>query len=204
MSKLIVGLVGPVGVGKTTVANYLISKNFVRHGFSDPLRSELQEKNLAVTRESLQDLGDFHRAKHGLDFLAKQLIKRINDSQDEKVVVDGFRNPGEVEAFIKLPNFILIGLNADPKVRFERLKKRNLPHDPKTWEDFQKQEVRDQGIGQPVHGQKVLKSLELASFIVDTDKVESKVFEQIEEIINNYQKNDSRKNTTGSEECSFC
>ncbi|HSX57790.1 MAG TPA: AAA family ATPase [Candidatus Saccharimonadales bacterium] len=204
MKNLIVGLVGPIGVGKTRVSQHLEELGYKKLKFSDPLRVELAEKGIKVTRIALQDLGDSWRAKHSNDFLAKLLLKQIQEKPKDAFVVEGFRNPGEVKAFQKLPNFILIGLTADPKVRFERLKARSQSEDPQTWVEFEKQETRDQGIAQPENGQQVLKSLELADFLIDTDRVESEVNRSVEKAIMEFQKDVKRKNSRGPQECSFC
>jgi dephospho-CoA kinase len=204
MKSIIVGLVGPLGVGKTTVASWFQEKGYTVLSLSDPIRAEAKKLGLPLERQVFQDIGDRWRAKYGLDFLSKLLIAEIEKNPDYSYVVEGFRNPGEIKLFQTLPNFVLIGLNADPKVRFERVKARADSHDPDSWETFQKQEARDQGIGQPEHGQQVISSLELADFVIDTDKVQSEVFEQVEKVLEEYRNDPNKTIARRSQECSFC
>ena len=205
MEKLVVGLVGPLGSGKTTVAEYLVSQGYFSLRFSQPIDKEIEKRGAARTRQTQQDIGDEFRKKSGPDYISKLLIEEINlDNKEEKFVVEGFRNPAEVAPFRKLKKFILVGLNADPIVRFERLAKRNQDRDPEHWEEFQRQEARDQGIGQPEHGQNVLGCLELADFIVDTDRPVEEVYNKIIEVIKEANDDFERETRSGSEECDFC
>ena len=204
MSRLTVGLVGPIGVGKTTIAEHFLHKGFKKLKFSDPIKEETDRRQLPHTRKVYQDVGDSLREKFGNDYISRSLIDKSKENGDTTFVVEGFRNPGEIRFFQKLPSFILIGLNADPKVRFERLKKRGESHDPKTWTEFRVQEDRDQGVGQPEYGQHILESLELADFVIDTDKVKSEVFKQVEKVLKEYQDEPDRTNTRRSAGCDFC
>ncbi len=204
MTTIVVGLVGPIGVGKTTIANYLESTGFQKLKFSDPIKEETDRRKLTNTREAYQDIGDSLREKFGNDYISRSLHDKIKAKANKSFVVEGFRNPGEISIFQKLPNFVLVGLNADPKVRYERLKNRGEPHDPKTWEAFEKQEARDQGIGQPEYGQQVLASLELADFVIDTDKVQSEVNITIDKILKEFQNDPKRTISRRSQDCAFC
>lgn len=204
MVNFVVGLVGPLGVGKTTIARYLVSKGFQSLRFSDPIRREANKRNLPESRTVLQDIGDHWRQKFGRDYLSQLLLEEIKQKPTKNFVIDGFRNPGEIEPFLTLTNFVLIGLNADPAVRFKRLQGRALQDDPKKWEDFQVQESRDQGLDQPEHGQQVLGSLELADFVIDTDKVESEVISQVEKVLKEYQDDPQRTINRRSKGCIVC
>jgi len=164
--KKIVGLAGFIGSGKSTVAEFLIKKGFQHLRFSDPIETEIKKRKLPLKRAVYQDIGDEWREKFGLDYISKLLLAEAEKSTETHFVVDGFRNPGELPPFKSYPGFLLVGIYADQQLRFERLRKRGLPRDPKTWGQFQEQEDRDLGIGQPEFGQNNLAVFEAADILV--------------------------------------
>ena len=78
------------------------------------------------------------------------------------MVIEGIRNPAEVNYLRTLPNFKLIAVKAKKAVRFARFKKRGKPWDPKTWKEFLIIDRRDRGLGQKKYGQQVEKCVKMA------------------------------------------
>ena len=66
--------------------------------------------------------------------LARRIQGRLLDGGDH--IVDSIRNPAEVEALREVPGFFLLGVDADRRVRFERLLARGRQGDPETFEQF--------------------------------------------------------------------
>ena len=82
--------------------------------------------------------------------------------------------------------FVLIAVDSPPEMRFERLLKRGRPDDPKTFEEFQELDSRDQGIGQPDYGQQTRRCIEQADFTIINDgsfeDFQNKIAETIQKI----------------------
>ncbi|MDD5438152.1 MAG: AAA family ATPase [Patescibacteria group bacterium] len=139
MPKLIIGFVGQVGSGKGTAAHILQEKYgatiFI---FSGILTDVLNRLFLPSSRENLINMSMTLRQGFGQNVLAKTMSRQIEESNAEIVVVDGIRRLEDIEDLTTNPNFHLIEISVDPKVRFERLKKRNQkPGEAEmTWEDF--------------------------------------------------------------------
>lgn len=142
----VIGLMGFIGAGKDTVSDYLRDK----YGYDvvimgDVVREEFKKRGLPETREALQDLQKEMVQKHGIEYWAKKTVERIKEKKFEKVVINGIRRP--VDASVPKKEFgddmITIIVNADTKIRFERLKKRARPGDPKTIAEFKAQEKRE-------------------------------------------------------------
>jgi dephospho-CoA kinase len=87
----------------------------------------------------------------------------------EFIIIDGIRNPGEVEFLKKVSDFYLIAVDAPIEIRFERLKKRGGPKDVQTMEEFVQLNERDLGINEPIYGQRVKDCMSIADFTVVND-----------------------------------
>ena len=113
--------------------------------------------------------------------LAKRILEKVR--LDKDYVVDGLRDMDEVKSLEKYEKehgkrFILLGIDADPHIRFERLKKRGRHGDPETFEEFKK--IDDKEL-EGNEGQEVGKCLEHASYIImndgDVNELETKLDE---------------------------
>ena len=101
-------------------------------------------------------------------------------------IIDSLRNTGEA-VFLKeaVKDFVLIGVDAPQKARFERILRRNKSSDPKTWEDFLKMDERDNfDVNDPM-GQQTGKLIEMAHFVIVNEGDLAGSVKQIEEIYKN-------------------
>jgi len=140
---MIIGLTGKNAAGKGEVASYLKTKGFVYYSLSDALREEATELGLDHSRDNLIKLGNELRQKHGSQYLAQQINNKIKNKNEKNFVVDSIRSPYEAKELMKNKDFLLIGIDAPVKLRFERLLERNRAGDAVTLEEFKKQEERE-------------------------------------------------------------
>ena len=110
---------------------------YAYHSLSDILRDELKKRG---NKSALLAVGNELRQADGPGALAKRLLPQLETGLH---LVDSIRNPLEVVELRTLPKFVLIGIDADSRVRFERLRARNRQGDPETWEKFVELESRD-------------------------------------------------------------
>lgn len=114
----VIGLVGPIRAGKTTTAKYLVD----RYGFTLASNSEILKRiltgmGIVPTRTNLSSLGDAIFEVLGNDVIAKQRLENLHLGP---IVVDGIRYNDELERYSQHPDFKLLGLTADPELRFAR------------------------------------------------------------------------------------
>ena len=141
MNKIILGLVGPLACGKETVKKYLVENYKAKDcRFSTILRDVLNRTAVPVSRENLQKLSTVLRANFGENLLAKAIAMDASKLDADIVVIDGVRRPTDIEHLNELPNFFLIKIDAEPRLRYERLIKRNENEgdEKKTFEQFLK------------------------------------------------------------------
>ncbi|MFA6081417.1 MAG: AAA family ATPase [Patescibacteria group bacterium] len=172
MDFKVIGVVGQIASGKGILVKYLTEKlGFTAFSLSSIVHKELEKKgSIKFTRQTLQDVGDELRGEYGDDILAQRIIKAINEQKKDRIVIEGIRNPGEIEFLKKNSNFILIGVRANRELRFKRVLSRGKEWDPKTYEDFVKVDKRDLGVGQQKSGQQVGKCLAYCDYILTNNK----------------------------------
>ena len=130
---MIIGITGPIASGKSVFVDMLIERGFVYYRLSDEVREEAKKLEIPIERTALQNLGNAMREKFGNGYWAERLSKKMG--QGKNYVIDGIRNPGEIESLKKLVNFVLIGVDAPIEKRFQWILARNKDTDPKALED---------------------------------------------------------------------
>lgn len=137
----LIGLSGTNGSGKDTVG-YMLAE---RHGYlfvsvSDLLRDEARRRDWPVTREVLRTISAEWRREFGLGVLVDRAVNLWKSYGDKYagVVACPMRNTGEAQHLKDLGGQ-LIWVDADPKVRYERIRSANrgrAGEDDKTFEQF--------------------------------------------------------------------
>ena len=142
----IVGVAGTNASGKDTLGTLrAIIQNAQFVSLSDILRHELDLRGLPHERENLRTLGNEWRSEFGPGVLAEKTIERYEAEKTEEgftgLTITSIRHPKEAEA-IKAVGGVIIWVDADRHVRYERIQKRNLdrPEDQKTFEQFADEE----------------------------------------------------------------
>ena len=135
------GLTGPNASGKGEVVKFLKSKGFYSYSLSDVIREEVRRRGLEITRERLIELGKELRGAEGNGVLAQRILSQIEE--DKNYAVDSFRHPEEVKTFRTRSDFYLVLIQAEPEVRFARLRERKRESDAVTLEQFLDLEKRE-------------------------------------------------------------
>ena len=164
---MIIGVAGPNAAGKGEVIRYLADRAYGVLSLSDVLRDALRSEGHAETREKMIEIGRRFRAKQGPGALAMGILEKVEPNRN--YAIDSIRHPGEVEVLAQSGRpFTLCWVDADPRVRFERLLERARPGDPTRFEDFLELESRE--LESPASGgQQLLAVKELATHTLQND-----------------------------------
>ncbi len=128
----IIGLTGTNGSGKGAAAEFFMSHGYAYLSLSDLIREELRGKNLEVSRDNLIKMGNDLRKNHGADILARRTMEQVRG----KTIIDSIRNSKEVAYLQSQENFMLLAVDAPPKIRYERVTIRGRNESAQTLEEF--------------------------------------------------------------------
>jgi dephospho-CoA kinase len=179
MGKIILGISGEIASGKDTVAHYLVD----RYGatlfmFSDPLRDILGRLHLVENRENLTRISGIIRKEFGDDILSKSIAMDAVKDPGPLVVIDGVRRHSDIEAVKGHPEFSLIYVEADMRIRYERIVKRrqNSDDETKTFEEFKKDHLLETEIAIP-------ELKDHSRFVVDNSGTLEDLFGQVDAVM---------------------
>jgi dephospho-CoA kinase len=162
-TKLVVGLTGMPGSGKSLVVQSMKEKGYDVVTMGDVIREETAKRGLQPTPHNVGKVMLELRKEGGAGVVADKCVPKIEQTPNPKIVVDGIRSFVEAEVFInRLPNFVLIAVHSSPQVRFERLSTRGRSDDPKTWEVFHERDRRELSVG-------IGNAIALAEYVIIND-----------------------------------
>ncbi len=178
---MLIGITGRLAAGKEILTSFFRERCFKYHETSKILIEGLKKRNIEITRTNMQNLGDEWRQEFGSGVLMQKLLEKIK--QNENCMIDSLRNAGEVDYLRENVNdFILIAVDADQKLRWERMQKRGKLSDPKTWEGFLIADERDYYDPANPDGQQVKLCMEKADYLITNNNDLSESYREIEKI----------------------
>lgn len=139
MPKLLLGLVGLQGCGKGTAAD-LLQKEYgaAYYRFSAILGDILTRLSVEKSRDNFITLSNKLRQAFGEDLLSYAIEKLAATDPHDIVIIDGIRRLEDIVALEPLPQFKLVAITTDAKLRFERMKGRGekIGESTMSWEKF--------------------------------------------------------------------
>ena len=113
MPKYVIVIVGPIASGKGTVVEILKDNGYIPYSFSDRIKEEIKNRGMEITRFTLNQISNELRQTMSTDIWARRNADKIDQDEPELVVVDGARNPHEVEFLQKKYGAKVLGLTED-------------------------------------------------------------------------------------------
>ncbi|NJF25231.1 AAA family ATPase [Thermococcus sp. Bubb.Bath] len=185
---MIIGVVGKIAAGKTTVAKFFEERGFCRVSCSDPLIDllthnvsdyswipELPEKS-EPTRDRLIEFGKYLKDKYGGDVLIRLAVDKKRYC--ENIVIDGVRSREEVEAIKGLGGEVIY-VEADPETRFRRLVERKASKDKviRNFRDFLRMDEEEERLYHTTELRKI------ADYLIVNEGTLDELREKVEGII---------------------
>ncbi len=190
MKGVKIGLTGPLASGKGEVSKYLKLRGFKYISLSDMVREELKKRRLEETRDNLMMIGNSLRKEEGAGVFGKRVKEKIeNGNKELNWVIDGIRNPAEIEELRKMEKFFLLAVAAPKETLIERVKNRKRRSDPLSEEQIEKKLMREWGIDEPPDGQQVGACMGEADFFVMNDASLEELHNFLDSLLSAIEKN---------------
>jgi len=146
--KIVVGLAGMPGSGKSLVVETAQELGYVIVVMGNVIREETVKRGLELTPQNVGKVMLQLREEGGNYIIAQKCIPKIEEQTSTKVLVDGLRSLYEAEAFkAQFAKFTLVAVYASPETRFKRLFNRRRSDDPSGWEVFRERDMRELSVG---------------------------------------------------------
>ncbi len=144
---MLIGITGTNGSGKGAVVDYLVaSKSFSHYSAKAIINEELQARHLPRTRDTIRAVANDLRREHGPAYLIECLYNQA--SQDTNAVMESIRTIGEAE-FLKSKGALILAIDADRKLRYERIVLRDAEVDSVSFEEFCANEDQEMASADP-------------------------------------------------------
>lgn len=140
---MIVGITGTNGSGKGEVVNYLVrEKGFAHYSVRSFLTKELERQGRGDDRSELRLLANELRATKDPAYIIRTLYEQAVVDGVKNAVIESVRNVGEAE-FLKSNGTKLLAVDADQKIRFDRVQERRSATDKVDFPTFVEHEERE-------------------------------------------------------------
>ncbi len=166
---MIIGLTGSMGCGKGEVVKILEEKGFKYITLSMMVREEARKRNIPEEREKLMEVGNSMRKIDGAGVLAKKSLEKIKNSDHDKWIIDGIRNPAEIDELKKEKNVYIVGVSTNKELLVNRILSRARESDAKNKEEILRKIEREWGKDEPEDGQQVGKCMKKVDIIIENE-----------------------------------
>lgn len=146
-NRLLVCVAGMPGSGKSIVARAARDLGLPVLVMGDVVREEVKRLGLQPTPENMNYVARLLRQKYGKAAVALRVAEKLASMGSTRVVIDGVRSLDEINVFRRHGRVVIVAVHASPRTRFERLRKRGRPGDPRSWEDFVARDMVELGFG---------------------------------------------------------
>jgi dephospho-CoA kinase len=179
----ILGITGTIGAGKGTVVDHMKQKGFLHYSARAFIVREIERRGLPVSRDTMVLVANDLRAAHSPSYIITSLYNEAAGN-GKNAVIESIRTEGEVQALRQKNHFHLIAIDADPKLRYERIVLRGTATDRISFEKFLSDEAREMHATDP-NKQNLARCIELADHrIMNNGSVEA-LHDQIDRLLPN-------------------
>lgn len=177
---MILGITGTIGAGKGTLVEYLIEKGFKHYSARKFLLGEIERRGIPKDRDSMRLVANDLRKERGPAAMAEALLAQA-EQDGGNAIIESLRAIGEAE-FLKPRGVKILAVDADRKIRYERVVLRGSETDHISFEEFCEQEDRELDSREP-WDMNILGVMKRADARVTNDGSRKDFFKKIDEAL---------------------
>ncbi|HEY5535950.1 MAG TPA: AAA family ATPase [Ignavibacteria bacterium] len=179
---IIIGITGTLGAGKGTIVEYLVNvKGFKHYSVRGFISDEIIKRGLEVNRDNMVIVANDLRARYTSSYIVEQLYEQAKNTR-ENCVIESLRTVGEVEALKAKGNFYLFAVDADSKVRYDRILLRKSATDYISYDTFIENEKREMNSDDP-NKQNLSDCIKLADYTFYNDGSIEEFYKKLQEVL---------------------
>ena len=179
---LIIGITGTLGAGKGTVVDFLVKeKGFAHFSVRAFIAEEIVRRGLSVNRDTMVVVANDLRRKNSPSYITDCLYEKALEN-GKNSVIESIRTPGEVLSLRQKGQFYLLSVDADPEIRYDRIRQRKSETDNISFETFIENEQREMKTSDP-NAQNLSKCIEMADFRLWNNGTIEQLNQQVEGIL---------------------
>lgn len=175
-----IATVGPIGSGKDTVIEYVSKKYRIPMiSIGDIVVDMARCEGIKPTRNNLHVMTERSIKLYGSQYFSKEVFRRASICGWESLAIAGLRYPEDVSMLRRLFRKLVIVYvrTSKPEVRFERLKRRKEPRDPKTFEEFMVQDEKE------IKMFDLEKTFKMSDFVVENNGTLEELYQKIDVLV---------------------
>lgn len=177
---MILGITGTLGAGKGAVVEYLKTKNFTHYSARELITEEILRRGLPVNRDTMTHTANDMRRIHGATYPQEQLFWRA-EAEGGDGVIESVRSV-EGAKFLQAHGARLLAVDADARIRYERITKRGSETDRVDFPTFVAHEEREMHSDDPNH-QNIRGVAALADYTIVNDGTLAELHKKVDAML---------------------
>lgn len=179
---MLIGITGTDGAGKGAVVDYLVKeKGYVHYSARAIWEEEFIKRGIESSRANMRLIANELRSTHGNDFLVTYYLKKKKQEGVDNAIIESIRATAEAVT-LQTEDGVLIAVDADQQVRYERITSRGSSSDDISLTDFIKQEELEMNDPDP-NGMQKAKVMQMADYTILNEGTLEELGLKVEEVL---------------------